>query len=199
MVVIPRSTIAMAAIWFVAVAGVSATAWFAIDRAGRDLTSVSTLAPAPLITPAQEAVPTKTRAKPKPTATTKPTTAADPSPTHGHPSIPVPVALPTPVAPPAETGTPRPAPPAQPSPPAQPTAQDKTISVNGGLISVRCTGEVIALRVAQPDNQWRVMVDTSLPGQISVTFTSGGEENQQRTLVIAVCTNGTPVFSSPRH
>ena len=191
----------MAAIWFVAVAGVSATAWFAIDRAGRDLTnaSVSTLAPAPLITPTQGAAPAKTRAKPKLTATTKTTTDADPSPTHLHPPVLVPVAPPTAVAPPTQTGTPRPAPPAQPSPPAQPTAQDKTISVNGGLISVRCTGDAIALRVAQPDNQWRVTVDTSQPGQISVTFTSGGDEDQQRTQVMAVCTNGAPAFSSPRH
>lgn len=190
----------MAAIWLIAVAGVSATAWFAIDRAGRDLTSasVSTLAPAPLNTPTQGAEPTKAPARHKPKATTKPTATPDPSPTHRQPSTPAPVALPTSVAPPRATSTPGPDPAAQPSPPAAPTAQDQTVSVNGGLISVRCTGDVIALRVAQPDNQWRVLVDTSQPGQISVTFTSGGEEVPSRTQVTAVCTNGVPAFSSPR-
>jgi hypothetical protein len=193
----------MAAIWLVAVAGVSATAWVAIDRAGRDLTSasVASLAPAPLNTPTQGATPTKTRAKPKPTATATtpsplakmPSPTPDPAPGHTAPATAQPVATPR------ASHTRAPEVSAQPSPPAQPTPQDKSISVNGGLISVRCTGDVIALRVAQPDNQWRVLVDTSQQGQISVTFTGGEEEDQQRTQVMAVCTNGAPAFSSPNN
>jgi hypothetical protein len=192
----------MAAIWLVAVAGVSATAWVAIDRAGRDLTSasVASLAPAPLNTPTRGAAP-KTRAKPKPTATattpsalaTTPSPTPDPAPAHTAPATAQPVATPP------QSHTRAPEAPAQPSPPAQPTPQDQSISVNGGLITVRCTGNVIALRVAQPDNQWRVLVDTSQQGQISVTFTGGEEEDQQKTQVTAVCTNGAPAFSSPNN
>ena len=38
MVVRLRSSVGIALIWVATVAGVSATAWFAIDQAGRDLT-----------------------------------------------------------------------------------------------------------------------------------------------------------------
>jgi hypothetical protein len=198
MVIKPRSAIGMAAIWLVAVAGVSATAWLAIDRAGRDLTSTSanSLAPAPLITPTLGPGPTKATALPGPSATTKPAPTPKPSPTRTHRSTPPPVATPTPVAMPRVFPTPRTSPRDQSSPSPKPTAQDRTLAVTGGIVAVRCTGAVIALRVAQPDNQWRVLVDTSQPGQILVTFTSGEEEDQHKTQVMSVCTNGTPAFSS---
>jgi hypothetical protein len=65
--------------------------------------------------------------------------------------------------------------------------------VDGGLVRVRCTGATIALLSAQPQFDWRVRVDTN-QGRIYVSFATGDEEDQRRTLVTAVCTNGTPTF-----
>ena len=62
MVINLRSASGIAAIWLAAVVGVSATAWVAIDRAGRDITNVNikTMAPAPVITPTIAPQPTST-------------------------------------------------------------------------------------------------------------------------------------------
>ena len=172
MVISLRSAVGIATIWLAAVAGVSATAWFAIDRAGRDIAdaSVSTLPRAPLNTPTLGSQPTETDGTPTPSAT--PTRVATPTPSA------TPTFSPTPAAP----GT------------ATATSQDRTISVAGGLVSVRCTGATIELTVAQPENEWRVHVDTSGAGQIAVSFQSGDEEAATRTLVTAVCADGAPAF-----
>jgi hypothetical protein len=60
---------------------------------------------------------------------------------------------------------------------------------------VRCTGATIGLRIAQPENDWRVHVDTTHPVQIVVTFQSGEEDSNVSTQVTAVCANGTPTFT----
>jgi hypothetical protein len=180
MVISLRSAVGIATIWLAAVAGVSATAWFAIDRAGRDITdaSVSTLPGAPLNTPTLGSQPTETDGTPTPSAT--PTRVATPTPSA------TPTLSPTPATPATATATP----------------QNRTISVAGGLVSVRCTGAAIELTAAQPENEWRVHVDTSGTGQIALSFQSGDEEAVSRTQVTAVCADGTPAFKvtnrSPR-
>src|SRR5450631_4033396 len=181
MVMSLRSAAGMAAIWLTAVAGVSATAWVAIDRAGRDITDTSVVAiyPGPLATPTLGSEPARTTVKgktpvaPNPTATSSLTAIPLPSPTSERITTPTPA---TPTAPPAAT-------------PA-----DNTINVTGGLVSVRCTGTAIALRIAQPENDWRVRVDTTRPGQIVVSFQRGEEDSPSTTAVTAVCTDGIPAF-----
>jgi hypothetical protein len=197
MVMSLRPAAAMAAIWLTAVAGVSATAWVAIDRAGRDITdtSVSALYPVPLVTPTPGSTPARTAAKGKPRATPKP--IQTPSLT----AIPFPWATPNPIATPTPTTTATPTTPATPATPATTTATpaatpvDQTINVTGGLVSVRCTGATIGPRIAQPDNDWRVHVDTTHAAQIVVTFQRGEEDSYTSTSVTAVCTNGTPAFT----
>ena len=197
MVISPRSAAGMAAIWLTAVAGVSATAWVAIDRAGRDITdtSVSALYPVPLVTPTLGSEPARTAAKGKPPVTPKP--IETPSLT----AIPLPWATPNPIAAPtpptpATTTTPTTtATTATTTAPPAPTPVDKTINVTGGLVSVRCTGATIGLRIAQPENDWRVHVDTTHPVQIVVTFQRGEEDSNVSTQVTAVCANGTPTFT----
>ena len=180
-----RSAAAMTAIWLVAVVGVSATAWLAIDRAGRDITgaAVNTLPGSPLKTP---------------TLGGQPSPGPDPAPTPAQATV-----APPPRSAPSPSPTPAPAPapssrrPATRTTPA-PTSRDRTIAVTGGLVSVRCTGSDIALLIAQPDNDWRVRVQTDGTSQIRARFTSGDEESAQRTEVSAECANGTPSFDVTR-
>ena len=80
-------------------------------------------------------------------------------------------------------------------PPAAPTPKNLTTRAAGGVVTVRCTGATIALLSAQPENDWRVHVDTSSSRQIAVSFRTGEEEEQRSTVVTAVCTDGTPVFT----
>jgi hypothetical protein len=171
MVISLRSAGGIATIWLAAVVGVSATAWVAIDRAGRDITDVSakTMPPAPIITPTMG--PPMSATSSNPPATPKPS---------AHPETA------TPLPPSAPQTTPTPAP---------PTPHDDSISVTGGLVSVRCTGAAVELQSAQPEFNWRVHVDTPNTGQIDVTFQQGDEESQSRSQVRAVCTNGTAAFT----
>ena len=192
-----RSAAGMAAIWVFAVAGVSATAWVAIDRAGRDITTanVSTLPPPSLNTPTMGSEPTTPPAKPKP----KPTAKSVATPTPATTSAPVVTAAPTPR--PSHSrdqsgGTPPVAPAAAPAPAAAtPAPQDKTISVLGGLVSARCTGTAIRLLIAQPENDWRVRVDTTNGAQIVVSFQRGEEDAMTKTVVTGVCAGGAPSFT----
>ena len=189
-----RSAAGMTAIWVFAVAGVSATAWIAIDRAGRDISTaaISATAPPALNTPMMGAEPT-----PAP-ATTKPKPAVKPA------ATPTPSAVASPLATPAAAPQPRhtgdrsggtPAPAAGSTPQATPTSQDNTISVTGGLVSARCTGTAIKLLIAQPENDWRYRVDTSNGGQIVVSFQRGEEDSTTSTVVTGVCANGAPQFT----
>ena len=183
MVISLRSAGGIATIWLAAVVGVSATAWVAIDRAGRDITDVSakTMPPAPIITPTMgppmSATPSNPPATPKPSA-------------HPETATPLP-----PSTPPATAMPPMPSAPQTTPTPAPPTPHDDSISVTGGLVSVRCTGAAVELQSAQPEFNWRVHVDTPNTGQIDVTFQQGDEESQSRSQVRAVCTNGTAAFT----
>jgi hypothetical protein len=60
---------------------------------------------------------------------------------------------------------------------------------------VRCTGAVITLRIAQPDDGWRVELDSSSPDVVQVAFQRGDTEAGGQAHVNAVCSAGTPVFS----
>jgi hypothetical protein len=62
---------------------------------------------------------------------------------------------------------------------------------------VRCTGAVITLRIAQPDNGFRVELDSSGPIVVQLAFSRGDTEAGVQTHVNAVCSAGTPVFSLP--
>jgi len=176
MVVKLRFAVGVAMIWVVAVAGVSVTAWLAIDRAGRDITgpSVSALPPASIgtavATTTPGSVPTRTHATPVPSAST---TSANPtrSPSPAQPSD-------SPTAPASST-----------------TLRDRTVTVTGGQVSVRCTGATIQLRIAQPSNGWRVEVERSGPVEVEVGFQLGDNEDAGKTNVKAVCSAGTPVFT----
>src|ERR1019366_8795470 len=90
-----RSAAAMAAIWVFAVVGVSATAWVAIDRAGRDITvtTVSSLPPASLNTPTLAGEPARVPKRPKPKLKAAPKKVAAPTPT----AVPSPVTTSPPV------------------------------------------------------------------------------------------------------
>jgi hypothetical protein len=71
----------------------------------------------------------------------------------------------------------------------------RTIVVPGGQVTVQCTGTSIRLQVAQPENGWRVHVETSAAGRIVVSFRTGDEEEARVSQVTAVCVNGAPVFT----
>jgi hypothetical protein len=182
MVINLRSAAGMATIWVVAVAGVSATAWVAIDRAGRDITSasVNTLAAVPL-SPPPPVEPTGTGPAPATTSTPAPSVSPPPS------------AAPSTSATTGPRGSRRH--PEAPRTFAPQTAQVRSVTVPGGQVTVRCIGPRIRLQVAQPENGWRVHVDTG-SGRIAVTFSTGDdEEGTRRTNVSAVCDRGIPDFA----
>lgn len=177
MVIKLRSAVGVAMVWVAIVAGVSVTAWFAIDRAGRDITGggVDALPPptlgSALGTPTPEGgpsptEPTKASATPEPSATTAPSPSTAPSVS-----------------------------PAPSSPPAPATiSRDRTFSLDGGQVSVRCTGITIRLRIAQPDDGFRVDVERAGPEEVHVIFRRGDEEDEGGAQVTAVCVAGTPAL-----
>jgi hypothetical protein len=145
-----RSVVGIATIWLGAVVGASATAWVAIDQAGRDFSraGVASFDSGSVIAPP----PTGRTQGPSPAATGEaPATAGSTTP------------------------------------------RDKSITVTGGQVGLRCTGAKIDLRTAQPDNDWRVQVVRSSAGRIAVTFHSDDDEGSGRTQVTAVCAKGAPV------
>ena len=180
MVVKLRSALSVVMIWLAAVAGVSVTAWVAIDRAGRDITNgtVNSLSPLTMGTPAAAPTPgvgaTSTEATTQSSAKPERSEAPEPSATRKSPVA---------QAPPASAAFPGPT-----------SARDGTFRATGGQVSVRCTGDTIQLRIAQPDDGWRVEVGSAGPQEIHVTFMRGGEEGGVRTQVTAVCAAGTPAF-----
>jgi hypothetical protein len=175
MVTSPRSVIGMAAIWVVAIAAVSATAWVAIDRAGRDITdaNVNSLAAPTLSTPTPLA----------PTVTAPPIATDGPAPSVAAPPSAAPTPSTTPGSQPPRNRTAAPG-----------TPQVRTVSVTGGHITVRCIGSRIQLQVAQPENEWRVHVEDNESERVSVSFSKGDHEEADRTEVKAECSRGVPDF-----
>lgn len=174
-----RSVVGVTAIWLAAVAGVSATAWLAIDRAGQEVTSagVSALPPASI-------------SSATPTATDQVTSSTDPT---AKPSA---SKTPNPSTSKASTIAPSPSPASTHTGSASSTpVRDRTVTVVGGQVSVRCIGADLTLRIAQPDNGWRVELDRSDSGDVQVTFKGGDGEASGETQVTATCSSGTPVFT----
>jgi len=176
MVIKLRSTVGVALIWVATVTGVSVTAWVAIDRAGRDITGgvvdslpLVTLGSA-LGTSTSESGPSATDETPKPTAepsgTSKPSATTQPSASK---------------------------PPLAPAGPSS-ASRDRTFSVDGGQVSVRCTGSTIRLRIAQPDNGWRVEVDKAGPEEVQVNFRRGDGGDGSEFHVEAACEAGVPAL-----
>ncbi|MEP7035353.1 MAG: hypothetical protein ABI934_07180 [Actinomycetota bacterium] len=176
-----RSVVGISMIWLTAVAGVSVTAWVAIDRAGRDITDglVSSLSPLTVgVAP----------------ATTSPASTATPAEPTTEPPAKVTISK-TPVpSPPKISAAGKPSSPASLPSVASPTAQDGTFSATGGQVSVRCTGTRIQLRIAQPDDEWRVDVQKAGPDEVRVTFQRGHDGGEGGTSVRAVCVSGRPDF-----
>jgi hypothetical protein len=186
-----RPAVGMAMIWVVTVAGVSATAWFAIDRAGREISDPGATSLAiPLLGSAvvnatPSGVPTGTRATPAPSASKA---TAAPATTR---------ATTIPRSPTSPRGSTSPAPSVntRTTPRSSTIPIDRTVHVTGGQVSVRCTGAVITLRIAQPDNGWRVEVGGSGPSTVEVAFQQGDSEGGAQAHVQVVCSRGTPVFT----
>jgi hypothetical protein len=173
-----RSAVGVAMIWLAAVAGVSGTAWIAIDRAGRDITdgSVSSLSQLTVVNAPAATTPgigaTSTEVTTSPTAKPERSTTPEPSATRRSPVAPAPSA----------------------AVPGPTSARDGTFRATGGQVTVRCTGGTIRLRIAQPDDTWRVEVGSAGPQEVHVTFMRGGEEGGVGTQVTAVCAGGAPAF-----
>lgn len=155
-----RTAAGIALIWVATVAGVSGTAWFAIDRAGRNLTSDG-------VNAVPGSVGTLVPSSPAPGSTSATPGSTTPGPT---------------------------------------TPRDRSANVTGGQVSVRCTGATILLRVAQPENGWRVDVDSSGPQEVDLSFARGLEDSEngdgdalQKSEVRVVCSEGSPVFTVEDH
>ena len=184
MVVKVRSVVSVGLIWLAAVVGVSGTAWIAINRAGRVITdgSVSSLSPLTVVNAPAATTPriraTSTEVTTSPTAKPERSTTPEPSASLGSP------VAPAPSAPATSAAVPGPA-----------SARDGTFHATGGQVTVRCTGGTIQLRIAQPDDAWRVEVGSAGPQEVHVTFMRGGEEGGVGTQVTAVCAGGSPAFT----
>jgi len=180
----------MAMIWLLTVAGASATAWVAIDRAGREIsdTGAISLAISSLGSTSESATPsggpTRPVAAPAPSASG---TTAAPATTR---------ATAISRSPTSPQGSTSPSPSGNsPHTKSSTTPIDRSVHVTGGQVSVRCTSAVITLRIAQPDNGWRVEVDGSGPSSVEVAFQQGDSEGGSQAHVQAVCSRGTPVFT----
>lgn len=177
-----RPAVGMALIWLATVVGVSATAWVAIDQAGRDISgagassSVSAALNTAVATTTPTSVPTLIPTTPAPSASTTPPTSTSTTST----------ASSTPASPPASSTT---------ATVSSPTPRDKTVMVTGGQVSIRCIGTDVSLRIAQPSDGWRVEVERASAGAVEVRFKRGGEDNETRTNVKAGCPAGNPAFT----
>lgn len=177
-----RFVFGVAAIWVVAVAGVSVTAWLAIDRAGRGVTNAKVSAlPLASFGGATSAT-TSDQGASSTGPTTKPSASKTPRPSSSKTSTVAPSPSPSPTN--TRTGSVTSTP-----------VRDRTITVVGGQVSVRCIGSDLTLRIAQPDNGWRVDLDRSDSGDVQVTFKGGDHEASPETQVTATCSAGTPVFT----
>ena len=178
-----RSAVGVGMIWLAAVAGVSGTSWIAIDRAGRDITegSVNSLSPLTVVNAPAATTPgtgaTSTEATTQPSAKPERSEAPEPSATWKSPA--------------AQATAP---PPTSANVPPATKVRDGSFSATGGQVSARCTGDRIQLRIAQPDDGFRVQVESAGPVEIHVIFLHGDEDVGGETQVTAVCAAGAPAF-----
>lgn len=130
------------ALWMAIVVAGSGLAWFAIDRAGRQVSTAE-----PLVPDRTGATSTPDTAAPSPTPTTHPTTPTSSTPT---PTVPTPTAAPS----------------------RSPTTEHprfRTWTGTAGSVTVSCSGSQSRLVGASPADGWRAERQES-DDDISVTF-----------------------------
>jgi len=202
--------------WLLVVAATSTVAWLAISRAGDQVLAAPAVArpsagadagtagvdasggtPTPRGTSTAAAGPAPgaviTEALPPPSTSTDPaqgsaTSGVVPS-TSGN-AGPGPRA--TPPAPSRSAGTTAPAPAASTSA-VQPAVQpvDRSVTVTGGQVTVRCTGGVVSLRAATPAGGWSVRVDPRGSTEVRIEFRAA-EGSDGASEVHATCSGGVP-------
>ncbi len=80
---------------------------------------------------------------------------------------------------------------AKPPAPA-PSPVVRTWTVQGGTVSVACTGQVISLLSASPADGWRVKIEDRGPERVKVEYVAGEKE----TSVSGTCVAGVPQQST---
>jgi hypothetical protein len=156
----------------------SALTWFAIDRAGQQVTSSSassqTTQPAVVGTigspPIADATPSHSPSAGS-TPSRTPTRTTTSAPTH------------------APTKTAGSSPPKASSPPPART-EIRTWSGSAGSVTVSCTGRTVRFKGASPNDGWHVERGDDSGGSIEVKF----EKNETEVQVQATCSGGVPRF-----
>ena len=167
--------LASVTLWLAAVASIAGIAWFAIDAAGRQVTS----------SPIAAAFPTEIPLTSSATPLASPTSRPSSTKLDG-----------------ASTGTPKPTtslPVGTRSSAAAGTALaiSGAYSTVGGRLRVVCKGTGVTLDggYAQPTSGWSVQVETAGPAEVQVLFEL---DDVQALLVTAACSNGHPRFDQDR-
>jgi hypothetical protein len=123
-----------------------------------------------------------------PSATAPPSSAAQTTDDAGSPAPP-----PSSSADPSVSPTQPPSPTVAPPPPAEPTppldAVASTFWSRGGSVTVRCSGDVIALASTVPHDGYRFVVTADGPAFVEVRFDGGPAPHS----VAAACDDGVPV------
>lgn len=88
----------------------------------------------------------------------------------------------------ATTAPPKTSLPTTKPPAVTPTPVVRTWTVTGGVASVACTGQVISLISASPQDGWRVKIESSGPDRIKLEFKTGEREVK----LTATCVGGVP-------
>lgn len=161
----------MVAAWVAVVALASSLAWFAIERAGREVLagpSVGLSVDDGGSSTAAPGVTTTSEPTPGPTSSSRPANGAG-----------------------GQTSSGSKTPGGTPTRPAQ-VSVDRSVQVTGGSVGVRCTGPTARLRYAQPTSGYTVSVKDTGPQRVEVEFTSPA----RGTRVRAECSGGTPEFTS---
>ncbi len=97
-----------------------------------------------------------------------------------------PTVSPTPTATDAPTsGSPTTLP---PGPPSTGPYVERVVTVAGGEVTVRCTGDALALRGASSAGGWSVAAEQRGSGEATVTFSSG----ERTSTVTTTCVGGVP-------
>lgn len=195
-----RTAVAVLA-WVLVVAGCSALVWFAISRAGAEVTG-EVSAPAlsddpatPAGTPSVSSTGSgshTTSPPDRPSTTDRPTTTDRPSTS-------------TTTAEPSEP--PEPSEPSDPSGGSQGGAVQRSRTVAGGSVTVSCQGSAISLIGASPAQGWSVQTKRE-PDRVEVEFEvtradgeggddggGGGGGGGDKVRVRATCAGGTPAFT----
>jgi hypothetical protein len=171
--------LAVLAGWLFAVASVAAIASFAINTAGRQVTSGPISAPRPLLlATSASATETKTptvspTSRPKPKIKTKPVRSTEPVQ--------------------KKTRTPS----VSPTVRATQESVGSTYFTIAGRVRVVCTASRITLAggYVQPNSGWAVSVQSTGPARVQVLFT---QEHRRSLKVVAICLDGRPRFGQSR-